>query len=653
MNEPGPVPPTPPTSANWEAFYASYRKPGYVPGFEITSKLGGGMFGQVYRAKKQSIGKDYAIKFLQVDDGEVRRALVAELEQLRYFAQIDHPNLVSIEDRGEVDGIPYLVMGFAGTETLRNRIRTDGVAPAPAEQQELLQYFLQACRGVSALHDRALVHFDLKPANVFLKGGVARVGDFGLSKLVTHSRGSLSMGRGTPYYMAPELLQRRGDRRSDVYSLGVILFEILCGKVPFTGDSEWEVLKQHETAPLAVPGHVGPRERAVLERCLAKDPAKRFASVDELLVALGAPLGTAAAALSDALLDAPQRSAVPPAAATSGAAAAGPGAGAAAGPGAPRSVPPPLPTEAIEGLKKAGVDALGHAKTLAKDASERARGVAERVSQDARAAWGDLTKNGRRTAKSTGAAMASGLKAVLVVGAVLACFVLVVGGLFLVRSKPTSVSMYALGDVVQSAGWADPMLVPVHVPDGLRGLVTEFSAAPEASAVDSVPGAPSFAERNVVAIEAIAERLRETAGRGRISVDTPTFQASYRASKDVLRDLRKVVDALAEGRALLGAQAELLRTWRSDALAMAALEVAQGRTDPAGLERAARLGEYLVEATGIHALSLAEYASMAPAARGPLHAAFGRLWTWALYERQFAAEGVAPTAVSPRAATSR
>ncbi|HEX5052957.1 MAG TPA: hypothetical protein VFZ65_14370, partial [Planctomycetota bacterium] len=114
---------TPTTAArlpDWEAFYRHYRKPGYVEGFEITTKLGGGMFGLVFRARKQSIGKDYAIKFLQVDDTEVRRAILLELEQVKYFAQIDHPNLVSIEDRGEVDGIPYLVMAFAGTETLKS-----------------------------------------------------------------------------------------------------------------------------------------------------------------------------------------------------------------------------------------------------------------------------------------------------------------------------------------------------------------------------------------------------------------------------------------------------------------------------------------------------------------------------------------------------
>ena len=98
-----------PARVDWESFYRSYRKPGYVPGFEIVNKLGGGMFGLVFKARKESIGKDYAIKFLKVDDDSVRDAVMREIDNVGFFAQIDHPNLVSIEDRGVVDGIPFLV----------------------------------------------------------------------------------------------------------------------------------------------------------------------------------------------------------------------------------------------------------------------------------------------------------------------------------------------------------------------------------------------------------------------------------------------------------------------------------------------------------------------------------------------------------------
>ncbi len=277
--------PEPHGRIDWEAFYRDFRKPGYVPGFEIVTKLGGGMFGQVYKARKESIGKDYAIKFLKVDDESVRDAVARELESVRHFAQLDHPNLVSIEDMGEVDGIPYLIMSYAGQETLRTRLSQGAMA-----RDDAMRIFVQAARGVQALHEHSLVHFDIKPANIFLKGDVARVGDFGLSKLVTESRNSLSFGRGTPYYMAPEMLHRRGDSKSDIYSLGVLLYECLCGRVPFTGESEWEVLKKHEQEAPAFPAQVSAADRRVVERCMAKDPAQRYESVADLLRELDAPV---------------------------------------------------------------------------------------------------------------------------------------------------------------------------------------------------------------------------------------------------------------------------------------------------------------------------------------------------------------------------
>jgi serine/threonine-protein kinase len=144
------------------------------------------------------------------------------------------------------------------------------------------------------------VHFDVKPQNVFLKGDVARLGDFGLSKLADGSRASLSAARGTPHYMAPEVLDRRGDRRSDIYSLGCVLYELLCGQPPFVGDDAWQVMKQHATLPPTLPPHLSARDRDVLQRCLAKDPAARFASVREMLAALGQPLAVPAAAAAAA-----------------------------------------------------------------------------------------------------------------------------------------------------------------------------------------------------------------------------------------------------------------------------------------------------------------------------------------------------------------
>jgi serine/threonine protein kinase len=269
---------------DWQSFYVNFRKPGYITGFEIINKLGGGVFGLVYKARKESIGKDYAIKFLKVDDEVVRDAVVRELETVKYFAQIDHPNLVSIEDKGEVDGIPFIVMSYAGESTLRKRLESGRMS-----REDALMVFVQAARGIQAIHDHSLVHFDLKPANIFLRGDIARVGDYGLSKLVTESRNSLSFGRGTPYYMAPEMLQRVGDIRSDIYSLGVILFECLTGDVPFKGDTEWQVLRKHETEDPTFPPEVEDRERQVISRCMAKNPDERYQTVAEILADLQAP----------------------------------------------------------------------------------------------------------------------------------------------------------------------------------------------------------------------------------------------------------------------------------------------------------------------------------------------------------------------------
>jgi eukaryotic-like serine/threonine-protein kinase len=267
---------------DWEAFYNHFREPDFIPGYEIEHRLGGGAFGEVYKAHKHSIEKSFAIKFLKVEDGAKERVIERELEQVRHFASIDHPNLVTIEDMGAVMGVPYLVMGYAGEMTLARRI-----AQGSFGLRDALSYFVQTCRGVLALHDRRLVHFDLKPGNVFIHGDVARVGDYGLSKLMTEGRMTLSFGRGTPHYMAPEMLKGRADHRADIYSLGVILFECVSGEVPFDLKSNAGVVLRETDAPPKFADDFPAELRVVIERCLRLDPADRFDSVEDLLVELG------------------------------------------------------------------------------------------------------------------------------------------------------------------------------------------------------------------------------------------------------------------------------------------------------------------------------------------------------------------------------
>lgn len=267
---------------DWEAFYNRFREPDFIVGYEIQNRLGGGAFGEVYKARKHSIGKSYAIKFLKIDDEAQRDAVERELETVRHFAVVDHPNLVTIEDMGTAGDVPYLIMGYAGEDTLARRLKQGPLEPAVA-----LAFFVQICRAVVALHERRLVHFDLKPSNVFLKGDVARVGDYGLSKMMVDGRSTLSFGRGTPHYMAPEMLRNRADHRADIYSLGVVLFECFARKLPFESAVPGTIHVRETDDPPHFPPEFPAGLRPIVERCLRLAPADRFQDVTELLSRLG------------------------------------------------------------------------------------------------------------------------------------------------------------------------------------------------------------------------------------------------------------------------------------------------------------------------------------------------------------------------------
>jgi tRNA A-37 threonylcarbamoyl transferase component Bud32 len=602
-----------------------------VSGFEITSKLGGGMSGLVFRARKQSIGKDYAIKFLQVDDSEVRRAVLAELEQVQYFAQIDHPNLVSIEDRGEVDGIPFLVMSFAGTETLRDRMPAGGKLPGPAERDELLRWFLQCCRGLGALHERSLVHFDIKPANVFLKGAVARLGDYGLSKLITHSRGSLSMGRGTPYYMAPEMLQRRGDHRSDIYSLGVMLYEMLCGKVPFTGDSEWEVLKQHEQKAPDLPSHLSALERAVLQRCLQKDPAARYQSVLDVIAAFGAKAGVGAAAWSDVR--------------------AGAGAGEAGS-----TVPPPLPI--VPPLPLPDPGARGYAQYVAEQALLGVGKVARVTGAALRDTVQELHHDGHgrsmrhrralarlrgrlhwlprraRQPRATGRS-AGGVGKVLTVVGALAIAVLGLGflsTLLVMTGSPVADAPQAIA----TSGVPTPRLDTTRSATFTRfGIPRRYTDLVSTSEPAWVALAQRDHDMAATALEARLQQLRDRVPflpEARTAADDlPTFgglrtlPAAQEQEIDVL--LGQAITASEPDAELVPRFVELGPV----ALATVAARLGQIRYDSTDdVERARRLHEILQQATGCHEVPLVDEGSLAAIARG--NRPVGGLWAWILNE---------------------
>jgi non-specific serine/threonine protein kinase len=264
--------------------------------YVITSLLGEGGMGRVYRARDPRLGRDVAVKVLSaVPDPD--RLSRFELEA-RATAALAHPNIVTIFDVGTHEGAPFLVTELLEGETLRSRI---AAGPIPLDQA--LELTLALARGTAAAHALRIVHRDLKPENVFLtRDGAPKILDFGLAKLSDASpRGDdatlnvTEAGRvlGTPAYMAPEQLRGEpADPRCDVFALGVILLEMVTGRNPFRKSSVAETLAavlhdQPRSADVAsLPSGVG---RCIL-RCLEKNPNDRLRSADDVASALGSLL---------------------------------------------------------------------------------------------------------------------------------------------------------------------------------------------------------------------------------------------------------------------------------------------------------------------------------------------------------------------------
>ncbi len=257
----------------WETMkftFAPESRP--LEGYTIKRAIYRGGFGEVYYALTDA-GREVALKLLQ-NNAEV------ELRGVQQCLNLSHPNLVTIFDvKQDRDGDHWIVMEYVAGETLDAAVhRHAGGMP----MEEVRNWLRGIADGVGFLHDQGIVHRDLKPGNVFSEAGVVKIGDVGLSKFITPSRRSAqTQSVGTVYYMAPEVAKGRYGREVDVYSLGVMLYEMITGCVPFEGESTGEILMKHlSEKPDLEP--LPPRLRPVIDRALQKDPAKRFASVTEL-----------------------------------------------------------------------------------------------------------------------------------------------------------------------------------------------------------------------------------------------------------------------------------------------------------------------------------------------------------------------------------
>src|SRR6185295_7017968 len=212
-------------------------------------------------------GKEVAIKL-------IRRNLDVELRGVTHCLNLKHPNLVLLFDIKQDDQEnSWVIMEYVAGESLEQAIARH---PEGMPAEEALVWIHGIAAGVAYLHDHGIVHRDLKPGNVFLDEGVVKLGDYGLSKFISCSRRSgQTESVGTVHYMAPEIANGRYGKEIDIYALGVILYEMITGHVPFDGESVGEVLMKHLTAEPNVDKLEEPY-RTVVARCLNKDPDQRL-----------------------------------------------------------------------------------------------------------------------------------------------------------------------------------------------------------------------------------------------------------------------------------------------------------------------------------------------------------------------------------------
>jgi eukaryotic-like serine/threonine-protein kinase len=266
--------------------------------YRLDSKLGSGGMSTVYLAQDEVLDRPVAVKLLHREISEEADQLERFRREARTAARLSHPNLVGVIDAGEDEGRPYIVFEYVPGDTLKQRIQAQG--PLPVD--EAVAYAIEIGRGLIAAHGRKLVHRDVKPQNVLIDpDGRAKVTDFGIARSM-ESAGLTATGRvlGTTDYVSPEQAMGEDvDERSDVYSLGIVLYEMLVGDVPFQAETQVGVAMKHVNEPLpdvlVERPDVSAAVASVIDRSTTKDPRDRYNSVGEMVRDLEATLEIEAA----------------------------------------------------------------------------------------------------------------------------------------------------------------------------------------------------------------------------------------------------------------------------------------------------------------------------------------------------------------------
>lgn len=251
----------------------------HIGRYQILRELGRGTMGIVYEAFDPKLERTVALKTVRLEPGDTEHREFEERFQreAKSAARLNHPNIVTIHDAGEEDGVAYIAMEFLEGKSLRELL--DSGTPLSAD--DLIHYAIQMADALDYAHRFDIVHRDVKPGNIVISSnGRVKISDFGIAQLPSGNLTQAGTILGTPKYMSPE--QVRGERldgRSDIFSLGVILYEMFAGKAPFTGESLAAIMYQilHVApADLATVATCPPGIRQIVARCLAKDKAERY-----------------------------------------------------------------------------------------------------------------------------------------------------------------------------------------------------------------------------------------------------------------------------------------------------------------------------------------------------------------------------------------
>jgi predicted Ser/Thr protein kinase len=267
--------------------------------YQIIGLLGKGGMGEVYRANDLTLDQPVALKFLPEAMARAAGMLARFHNEVRIARQVSHPNVCRVYDLGEVDGQPYLSMEYIDGEDLGSLLRRIGRLPA----DKAIEFARRICAGLAAAHDKGVLHRDLKPSNIMIDSlGQVFITDFGLAAVTGELREAQAR-EGTPAYMAPEQLAgTEVTARSDIYSLGLVLYEMFTGKRPFEAGTLAEMIRlQQQSTPTRLTTlvrDVDPAVERVIQRCLAADPRQRPATALAVAAALpgGDPLAAALAA---------------------------------------------------------------------------------------------------------------------------------------------------------------------------------------------------------------------------------------------------------------------------------------------------------------------------------------------------------------------